>query len=172
MEFKFELLEQDYIDFNLFYNMNTPNIKRNILPIKYLVPLVLVLIFLNAWATLEKVTWIHLALGIIVCVVWFLRFPKIWEKMIISTVKKRLAEGTAGADFGMTKLVISDKEVSAISSNQEIKASKIERIEETEKYIFAFFSPVMAFIIPKRVFVNMNDRNKVFDLLCSIKNQN
>src|SRR5690625_2170164 len=134
MEIKFQITEEDFIQFNLYHMENSPTQKRLFYFSRYLLPLLFSGIIYIVGTTIFKqpsLFWVVIAL--VFFVFWIIYYPKHYKKFIRKHVQKLLNEGDNSSIFaektlliGNDRLTISDQ----FSSNTIFK----ENIKDVKAY--------------------------------------
>lgn len=167
MEINYNLTEQDFLDFNSYHAKQSPAIKRSILKQRLMGPVIfLIAAFLAIRRSdVQQSYWITL-FGI-TSILWFIFYPKYfyWEisRRTSKTLKKKenakvLGEKTIRLASGKLKEIgIDNEEIASLDS--------IEKIEETEKHLFIYISPVSAFIVPIEAFEDRESKKEFISKL-------
>ena len=162
MELTFKLTEEDYINYNVAHSKTSPSMKRSILIQRIMGPVIFVITPFIIVQFSDIPLWYWLIVFGLSSITWFIYYPKyaMWE--ITRRIKKMLAEGNNENLFNERILVLTDEGITETSSIGETKISwvKIERLEETEDYLYIYVSSVSAHIVPKRVFENSSEQEK------------
>ena len=76
-----------------------------------------------------------------------------------------LKEGKNESLFKERKISLTDEAIIETSSSSQSSTiwSKIDRIEETDRYIYIYNSSISAYIIPKRVFKNNKEKTNFLE---------
>lgn len=154
MELKFELLEEDYINFNINHANKSPSLKRNVTLIRILGPVTFLIAPFIIIRFSEIPLWYWMTLFGITSIIWLLFYPKHFDWEMRRRIKKMLEEGNSENLFKERKISLTDKAIIETSSSSQSSTiwSKIDRVEETDRYIYIYNSSISAYIIPKRVF--------------------
>ncbi len=154
MELKFELLEEDYINFNIDHANKSPSLKRNVTLIRILGPVTFLIAPFIIIRFSEIPLWYWMTLFGITSIIWLLFYPKHFDWEMRRRIKKMLEEGNSENLFKERKISLTDKAIIETSSSSQSSTiwSKIDRVEETDRYIYIYNSSISAYIIPKRVF--------------------
>lgn len=167
MRFEYELTKQDYIDFNVHHIKNSNTLKKSLFMQQY----VLAVIYLILPFILSKVSDIPLlywlVVFVIVAVLWVIFYPKYFMAATIKRILKLVDEGKNKDMLGKHILTVNEEGIIEESENGEsrINWSGVEKVVETEKHFFIYFSSIMAYIIPKSVFEKDNTKNEFLKLL-------
>jgi hypothetical protein len=87
------------------------------------------------------------------------------KKLTKKRISKLLNEGTTNGILGKHIFKIDQESIVEITENSETRSTQIQRIEETDKHIFIYISSLAAYIIPKRVFANSEEKNNFLNAL-------
>ena len=160
MDIEFELLEKDYINFNIDHAKKSSSLKKSILSQRILGPIVFMLIpfILRLYTSIPLSYW--LTIFAIASVLWVMFYPKYFNWEMGRRVKKMLNEGNNENILIRRTISISKEgllEKSAIGESK-VKWSQVDKVEETEEYIYIYISSISAHIIPKRVFRDENEK--------------
>lgn len=160
MELEFELIEEDYINYNIDHAKKSSSVKKNIMTQRLLGPILFLTIPFVIRRYTEIPLWYWLTLFGICSVVWIVFYPKYFNWEMTRRVKKMLKEGNNENIFIKRKITLSSQgilEISAIGETN-IAWEKVEKVEETDEYIYIYISSISAHIIPKRVFKDENEK--------------
>lgn len=174
MKFTFNLTEQDYLDFNMFTVKNYPfYIKRKKLfrIIFAVIPFGTALVFwLLEGAKRNRVDFI---VGILVTMVplsilfWF-GFPKYFDATVLRNAKKVLSfKGGKNNILGERSLFFEEGAIRTVTEYEEslIQYRAITEIKQSEKAVYLYTAPMMALILPLRVFADEAERQLCMDFI-------
>lgn len=168
MKVKYEIIEEDLIDYNMFYASVSPTVKRTLLIQQYLVPFVylsipFLLYFLNGDPLI-----FFLPPFAILALLWFLFYPKYFKWTVRKRVSKMINEGDNKGTVGAHELTFTPDEIIEVGEFGEgrVKWDIVQKVFTTDKHIFIFIGAMKAYIIPKRSFV---DENNYRDFLRSLE---
>lgn len=153
MEFKYEVTEEDYIKFNIYYAENSKSHKRTYNIMKYLIPFLcgIAIFFIGSNILNQpKIYWGIIAiLFIIICVK---RFPKTYEKLIRKSARDMLKADDNSHMLSKNTMIIEENEIKVISEYSTEITSKegIKEIKVYEDMILIYLSGFTAHIIPTR----------------------
>lgn len=159
MEIEFELVEEDYINFNIDHSKKSPALKKNIFGQRILGPIVFLLFPFIIRIYTDIPMWYWFAIFGLFSVVWFVFYPKYFKWEMTRRVKKMLKEGNNDNIYIKRMIILSDKGILEKSDLGESNISwdKVGKVEETEENIYIYISSMSAHIIPKRVFKDKNE---------------
>ncbi len=162
MEIEFELLEKDYINFNINHSMKSPGLKKNIFGQRILGPIIFLLIpfILKTYTKIPLLYWLTI-FGIL-SVVWFIFYPKYFNWEMTRRIQKMLKEGNNENIYIRRKIILSEEGIIEKSDIGESNMPWIQvgKVEETDEYIYIYISSISAHIIPKRVFTDKNEEQR------------
>lgn len=153
MEIKYELLEDDYIKFNLYHLRNSSTYKKQVFIMKYIVNTVLAFsIFCIGSFVLNQSMLFWFLISISFLIIQIKTTEKQNEKREIKQIKKFLKEGENKFIFGKKILKIDNEKIYIKSELlEEIKNKKsIIDIKVYDDLILLYDSSITAEIIPKR----------------------
>lgn len=158
MEIEFELLEEDYINFNINHAKQSPSLKRSLIaqrlvgPIVFLITPFIVIRFsaisIGYWMTVFSIT----------SLIWLIFYPRYFDWEMRRRIVKMLQEGNNEHLFKKRKMVVTDKGITESSATGETntKWNEVNKVDETSEYVYIYNSSISAYIIPKRIFKNKN----------------
>ena len=153
MEIKYELLEEDYIKFNLYHLRNSSTYKKQVFIMKYIVNTVLAFsIFCIGSFVLNQSMLFWFLISISFLIIQIKTTEKQNEKREIKQIKKFLKKGENKFIFGKKILKIDNEKIYIKSELlEEIKNKKsIIDIKVYDDLILLYDSSITAEIIPKR----------------------
>jgi hypothetical protein len=152
MEIRYNLTEEDYLNFNMFHVKNSKAVKRTLNMQRFLTPI----IFIIASFVLSKVGSMSF-LGVfitflVVSILWIIFYPKYFYSYVIRNMKKMIKEGKNDGLLGEHYMILSDEGIIDSTSNGETKVSwlGIQTLSEDKHNIYLYNSSVSAYILPKR----------------------
>ena len=153
MEIKYELLEEDYIKFNLYHMENSSSNKSTYYTLKFLLPIIAGAVMFTIGSFLfdqPKLYWGIVA--ILFISIWILRFKNIFERIIKKSVKKMLKEGDNSSMLCEYTMTVNDEDIHIIGkhSSETISRSGIKDVKVYDDLILIYVSSVQAHIIPTR----------------------
>ncbi len=172
MKFTFELTEQDYIDFNLFFTKNSRAIKRQRIILWVLFTIVPVMaglidIFFKRKGNINIFTIYGFCFLLLLSIVFFFLFPKIWEKIIYRNVKKVMRDGTKNNILGERSIIFEEDNFNLITKYEKIFMTykKIAEIKQSDVAIYLYTSPTTALIMPLRIFSSEKEKNNFISFI-------
>lgn len=160
MELEFELLEQDYINFNIDHAKKASALKKNILMQRILGPIIFSLFPFIIRMYTEILMWYWVTIFGILSVSWYVFYPKYFNWEMARRLKKMLKEGNNENILIQRKIRLSEQGILETSPIGEtnISWSQVDKVEETDEYIYIYISSISAHIIPKRVFSDEDEK--------------
>lgn len=154
MEINYELVEQDFLEFNIHHARNSATIKRSILLQRCLGPVMFLIMPFYATKQTGIPLWYWMIIFYTISIIWFVFYPRYINWQISRGTSKMLREGRNQNIFGNRSIILMPEGIREIGLHMEEKVSwsSIERIEETEDYIYIYISSVSAYIIPIKAF--------------------
>lgn len=167
-EFKVNLVDDDFILFNQYHLLNSPNGKKSLLYFKYIIPFIcfiFVLIFFIAGADTQLV--LIQAIVMTIFSIFWIGFSK---KMILKSMKKNLIKMKKDGRLPYSNeatIKFDEASIYEITPNTENRTnySLIEKIAVTEQAIYFYFSSVQAYIIPMTVFSGEIEKQKFLEFI-------
>jgi len=168
MKVSFDLTRQDYIEYNIFHHLNSKASRKSMQIIRFAIPVIYLLLAYPISKVSEIPFWWWATILTIISVVWVIKYPKSFKKTIAKRVGKMLDEGKNVGLLGNRTIEITDTAITSEGQAGEMKTNweAVERICETEDYLFLYIASVQAYIIPKRAFEN---KEKEDDFIQTIK---
>ena len=166
MKIKYNLTEDDYINFNICHMKNSKSLKRTMMINRFLTPL----IFLVMPFVLGNISNISFGYWAVIFVLTYIFWVSLYEKNVYKINRKRirkmLKENSNEGLIGEKVLEIDGDNIGVKDDSGEnnINIKSIKNIIEDEEYIFIYVNSVAAIIVPIRVFENKEDKEK-FKLL-------
>ena len=152
MEIRYNLTEEDYLNFNMFHVKNSKAVKRTLNMQRFLTPI----IFIIASFVFSKVGGMSF-LGVfitflVVSILWIIFYPKYFYSYVIRNTKKIIKEGKNDGLIGEHHMILSEEGIIDATSNGETRVSwfGIQTLSEDKHNIYLYNSSVSAYILPKR----------------------
>ena len=174
MEISYELLEEDYIKFNLYHLRESSEYKRQIYIVKYIVNTVLsFMMFCIGTFIFKQPMLFWLLVSILFLIIEIKINDKQNEKREIKQIKKFLKKGDNKYLFGKKILKIDNEKIYIKSElSEEIKDKKsIIDIKIYDDLILLYDSSVTAEIIPTR-YIKQNNIEELINLFKNNLNKN
>lgn len=167
MKIDFTLTKEDYIAYNIHHIEHSPSLKKSLNIQRY----GLALIFLIFPFIIASITSISLTLWLVVYGTVFVFWIKFYPKYYISSTRKRIIrlieEGNSANLLGDRSIILTEEGVEEISPQGESRTTwgSIERIDETQEYIYIYTSPVNAYLVPTRAFEGTAQKSEFLMIL-------
>jgi hypothetical protein len=159
MDLKYQLTEEDYINFNLFHMKNSETIMKSVRNQRIFTP-VFYLVFSVVFSFLLDIPFlVSFTPFFILSVLWVLFYPKYLFGRAIRHTKKLVKEGRNENILGEHHMVLSDEGIVDKTSKGETRVtwSGINELKENDQYIYLYNSAVSGYILPKREFENVEE---------------
>ncbi|OJF94161.1 YcxB family protein [Alkalibacterium sp. 20] len=170
MIINYELLEEDFLEFNLHHIEESPSQKKIYWVLRILLPLLCAVAIYSVGAALfdqSSVYWSILAIGFFI--MWVIYYPTQHKKILLNQTRKLLSEGDNSSLFGKKTMTIKEDVVTVTGEDEQvqIKRENINTIKQYEELILLYNSSVSAIIIPTR---NLTPHE--IEQLTNLKSQN
>lgn len=162
MKLKYNLTEDDYINFNIAHMKNSKSLKRTMMINRFLTPL----IFLVMPFVLVNISnipfWYWAVIFVLTYILWVALYEKNVYKINVKRIRKMLKENSTEGLIGEKVLEIDGDNIKVIDDSGEecIYIKSIKNIMEDKEYIFIYVNSVSAVIVPLRVFENKDDKER------------
>jgi len=165
MKLQYELTSQDFIDFNINFIETSPVMKRSLLIQRIMFPILL----LASPATLSNVFDVPFGVLMtvfgVLAILWLAFYLKWFKYRIARKSEKLIKSGKVLGVVGPHELFVEQGVISDKTSADITRYETIEKVVESRTHIFIYVSQVMAYIVPKRLFVNPSDLDVFRDVL-------
>lgn len=168
MTIKYNVLEQDYISFNLYHSKHSQQGKKSLLFLRYGSPAIY-------WCTFVVILRFRFGydlpllyfIAAVVAIILIVSFPKRYRKRIEKTLRRHISEGKSNDFLGYQTFTLKDDciEETSCSSTSYTKYSAVERIGYMDNCFFIYIGAVKAFIVPTSAFQNIEHRDAFIDML-------
>ncbi len=170
MKLQYELTSQDFIDFNINFIETSPVMKRSLLIQRIMFPILL----LASPATLSNLFDVPfvvlMTLFGVLAILWLVFYLKWFKYRIARKSEKLIASGKVPGVVGPHELFIEQGVISDKTSTDITRYEAIEKVVESRTHIFIYVSQVMAYIVPKKVFVTPSDLEAFKGILKTFNN--
>ncbi len=169
MKIRYELTEDDYIQFNLYHMQNSPSQKKTFMISRYLLPLLLAIpIYLFGTLVFKQPSLFWIIIAVLYTVIWMVTFPKLFKRNVTKAMKKMAQEGDNSNFYGLKTLEIEDDKIIATddTTTSIVLKSAIKDIKVYDDMVLLYESAISAHIIPTRSLSN----EKVDQLLKELSN--
>ncbi len=153
IKIQYQITEEDYIQFNLHYLENSPSQKKNYNLLRYLIPIIFsVPVYAIGTVLFKQPKEYWIVIAILFIVIWILRYPKMYIRLVEKQTKKLLDEGDNSSVFGKKTMVIYEDhfEVSDGIGTETVSKNSIKDIKVHEDMVLIYLSAFSAEIIPTR----------------------
>lgn len=153
MEIKYELLEDDYIKFNLYHLRNSSTYKKQVYIVKYVVNTVLAfMMFCIGTFIFNQSMLIWFVISILFLIIQIKTNDKQNEKRVVKQTKKLLKEGDNKNLFTRKILRVDNEKIYIKSEFSEVVKDKksIVKIKVYDDLLLLYENSVTAIIIPTR----------------------
>lgn len=159
MEIKYVLTEEDYVHFNMYHIKNSEAAMKMLNLQRYLTPIFFIIVSILLSQVSEIPLPISLSVFLVIGILWYIYYPKYYERFLVKQVKKMFSEGKNDGLLGEHILTLSEEGLVETTSNGETRASwtSIKNFKEDKDYYFLYNSSISAYIIPKRGIEQLDD---------------
>ena len=167
MELRYEVTEEDYINFNVHHAENSKSHKKIYNMIKYLLPIFLgIIIYLTGPSLFNQPRLYWGIISILFILIWIVRFPKIYKRIIRRSVKSMLKDGDNSSMICENTMTIEDGEIKVTSEYSTEITSKagIKEVKTYEDMILIYISGFSAHIVPTRYLTEENKEKLLKEL--------
>jgi uncharacterized membrane protein len=160
MIIEYEITENDYLFFNMYHFENSKTVKNTFALIRFIFPIIFLFLSLRSWINFEGLNPVSIFAFVFACV-WLIFFPKWMKKSVENRTRKIIREGNNKGLLGKKKLEINEDYIIETDQNAESKHkwNVIEKVVNTQDYIFIYASAVSAYIIPINAFKSKEERD-------------
>ena len=159
MEIKYNLTEEDYLNFNMYHIKNSKTGKKALNLQRFSSPIIF-LIFSYVFSIISDIPLlISFSTFLVMGILWIIFYPKHYYRHIIRNTKKFIKEGKNDGLLGDHTMTMTDEGIVDISSNRETKVSwsGIDRFKEDNENLYLYNSSLSAYILPKRELDNAEE---------------
>lgn len=153
MELKYEVTEEDYVKFNIYHAKNSRSHKKTHNMLKYWIPVLCGVVIFFTGPSLYKQPKLYWGIiAILFMLIWIIRFPKTYEKLIKKSAKDMLKDGDNSSMICQNTMIIEENDIKVINEHSTEITSK-EGIKEVKVYddmILIYLSGFTAHIVPTR----------------------
>lgn len=159
MNIKFQLTEDDYVQFNLFHFQNSSMAKKTLLIQRLIGPVIFFISIFFFSKVLNLSFWPLFIMFSVLSILWFLFYPKYFYHVITKQTKKMIYEGQNKGLIGEHKVVFTEEGIEDHTETgvHQILWSGIQQMKENDHYLYLYNTAVSALIIPKRRLANPNE---------------
>lgn len=167
MTVEYENTMQDYTDYVLHGYYHSASVKRSILITRISVPVMGILIALALFHVTKTPAPHRYDISIIISLLWVVFYPKYLDRVIRRNITKMM-KGKSEGLLGNRQLSVTPECIVSKAKTGEERNNSIEKIEQTDKYIFIYTNAMSAHVVPKRVFKNAQEQQEFLEILSSI----
>ena len=167
-EFKINLEDDDYLQFNEYHLLNSPSGKKILMLFRFFIPFIcfmVVVIFSIAGSDFLLIL-IEAIMMTIFSILWIVYSKKKILKSMEKGIKKMKREGRLPySDEAI--ITFNDESIHEITPNTDNKTkySLIEKVAVTENAVYIYFSSVQAFILPVSAFSEEMEKQKFLEFI-------
>ncbi len=168
MNLQFEITKQDYSDFNIYYANNSKAIKRTVFINRFILPIIFLIlpVFISKVSDISLFYWY--CVFILTFILWIILYPKQFNKSYKKRLSKLFDENNNKSIFTHHNLSITEEGIIDTTKFGETKTNTIDNVVEMDNYIYVFISGISAYIIPKRIFTNFDEKKDLLNILNKI----
>lgn len=167
-KFTFDFTEQDYIDFNIFF---TRHMAKNRLEklVVYGLPILPLLYLMGNFLGEAPIDPIKSGLDLVWTFVFYMLFTrkKAYNKIIAKRTRKFIEGKGKEHTFGTRTITFTEEyflDHTAYEENK-VKYTMLAQIKEADHGIYLFVTPVLAVILPNRVFSSEKEKRAFLDFI-------
>lgn len=168
-KFTFELTEQDYLDFNMFWVKTSKYVRKQIRIFRILFALLpFLVLFLNLDTERMDVFIITLVFFGVISILFFVYLPALHRAFTLMGLKRMLS-GQRNNNLGERTVMFEGNRMLHKTAYEDISMSyeKIVDLQQSDGAVYLFTAPAIALIIPFRVFATEEDKQRFIDFLKS-----
>lgn len=153
MEINYEVTEEDYIKFNIYHAKDSGSHKRAYNIMKYWISILCGAVIFFVGPSLYKQPKIYWGIiAIIFILIWIIRFPKTYKKLIKKSAKDMLKDGDNSSMICKNTMIIEENDIKVINEHSTEITSKegIKHIKIYDDMILIYLSGFTAHIVPTR----------------------
>lgn len=150
-QLEYDLVDDDYIAYNLHLAATSPAIRRQIDRGRWIGTVVVVVLGTAVFGLLEGAWVTGLVLGVVVAVVMWFGWPRFARRSVTAQLRRLSRQGALGRT-GPVRLRWDDTGLheDAIGASATAEWSRVDRVEETAEHLFLFLGPLEALVVPRR----------------------
>ncbi len=152
MEIRYNLTEEDYINFNMFHAKNSTTVKRALNLQRFISPIIFIILSF-VLSKIGSIPFLGLFITfLLVSVLWIIFYPKYFYSYMIRNSKKMIKEGKNDGLLAGHHMILSEEGIVDSNANGETKVtwSGIKTLSEDQDNLYIYNSSVSAYILPKR----------------------
>ena len=167
MELKYEVTEEDYIQFNIYHAENSKSHKKTYNMLKYYIPILCGIIIYFTGPSLFKQPKLYWGIiAILFIIIWIRGFPKRHKKIIRKSVESMLKDRDNSSMICENTMIIGEDDIKVINEHST-EITSLEGIKEVKTYddmILIYLSGFTAHIIPTR-YLTEEDKEEILEKL-------
>lgn len=155
MEVEYHLTMEDYVSFNLYHYNRSPTIRRYWHKVQVLFLIIVILSAVIAFLDPVDCSALAIVVGIIVLIaVLVSSAPSLRAHLAKANVARMLGEGHNRTLLGWHRISIGPEGIahSGEHSAATVKWSGVERIADSDEFVFIYISAVSGYLVPSRAF--------------------
>lgn len=152
MEIQYELTEEDYIHFNLSHIHRSKTGKRMLLLQRFIGPFLILGSGAFLIVVLHENSWWELSGYGVIALLWFLYYPKYFNRHIRKQTKRMIKERGNEGMIGPHTMELDKDGLCDRNEFGETRVSwsGIKEVVEEDEYVYLYNASVSAYILPKR----------------------
>ena len=164
-QISFDFTADDFVQFNLFHNRHSPEVRRRYLIGWATIPIIMWTLFLllpvvlrrdgqTWWQGMMAMKWYFAAPLLIIAY-----YPWATRRRVAGLLHKMLREGSNGSLLGPRTVMIDDKRITSqsASSTNSVAWVGVNRIARSADCGYIYTSSVSAVVVPRRAFQSAGD---------------
>ena len=167
MELKYEVTEEDYIQFNIYHAENSKSHKKTYNMLKYYIPILCGIIIYFTGPSLFKQPKLYWAIiAILFIIIWIRGFPKRHRKIIRKSVESMLKDGDNSSMICENIMIIGEEDIKVINeySTEMTSLEGIKGVIVYDDMILIYLSGFTAHIVPTR-YLTEEDKGELLEKL-------
>lgn len=165
MILSFDLTKEDYIEYNVHFVKTDPTMQKTYHGAQAALPALLLAVALFEVFVQQgrAVFWVPLAL--VFSGLWMLLLPRCYMGSFRRRVGKLVENGRIPGVVGHHELTCENGELADVTENSVTRYNTVEKIVETDKWLYLFVSPIMAYLVPLRAFRAQEEKDRFLALV-------
>ncbi|MEF9951374.1 MAG: YcxB family protein [Clostridium sp.] len=167
MKIKYDITKDDYIKFNLYHLESSPNVKKEIIIHRLVIPLLLVGLSAAFYVLLGMPMYIGVPLFVGIGILWSIFYPKFYRKNALKNVSKMIDNGLQSSGVSKNTINVLDEGIHSSSrAGQTINRwDEVKKVHETDEHIFIYVTEKIAHVVPKRAFENEEQEKEFIEII-------
>ncbi|WP_041701573.1 YcxB family protein [Gottschalkia acidurici] len=166
MEASYEVRKTHLVDFSMYNIKNSKEIKRIINIQRFLTPLIFFIIcFIIGKSSNELTKWLIVFGALYIS--WVIIYPMWYMKAVKKNIQKDMNKASDQEVVGNCTLRLEESGVIEESNTRvnETKWKNIEKLVETQEYLFVYNTENSAYVVPKEAFASESDKEDYTNML-------